>query len=65
MSLHPSPSVFTLRRAAPSAVRSPSTDRQLFAAVALLVVVLVADAQLILAAAPNFADLASLYVSTT
>lgn len=61
MSLHPSSSAFTMRHP----VRSSSADPQLFTAVALLLAVLIADALVILAAAPSLADLASLYVSTT
>jgi hypothetical protein len=54
-----------VRRTARSAVRSSSADPQLFAAVALLLAVLIADALLIWGAAPSLGDLGSLYVSTT
>jgi hypothetical protein len=65
MSLHSSASTLPLRRASRSAVPHRSTDPKLFAAVALLVAVLIADALLIWAAVPGLADLASFYVSTT
>ena len=65
MSFHSSASTLPLRRASRSAVPRSSTDPKLFAAVALLVAVLVADALLIWAAVPRLADLASFYVSTT
>ncbi len=65
MSLHSSASTVPLRRAPRSAVPNSSADPKLFAAAALLIAVLIADALLIRAAAPNLADLASFYVSTT
>jgi len=65
MSLHTSSSALPSRRAPQSAVRGLSADPKLFAAVSLLIAVLIADALLILAAAPGLADLASFYVSTT
>jgi hypothetical protein len=65
MSLHASSSALPLRRAPPSAVQDSPTNPKLFAAAALLIAVLIADALLILAAAPSVADLASLYVTTT
>jgi len=46
-------------------VQDSPTNPKLFAAAALLIAVLIADALLILAAAPSVADLASLYVTTT
>lgn len=54
-----------MRRPARSAVQSSSIDGKFYAAVALLIAVLVADALLIWAAAPSVADLATFYVSTT
>jgi len=65
MSLHSSPSAFTSHRVAPSAGQSSSADPQLFTAIALLLAVLIADSLPIVAAAPNLADLAALYVTTT
>lgn len=65
MSLHASSSALPLRRAPPSAVQDLPTNPKLFAAAALLIAVLIADALLILAAAPSVANLASLYVTTT
>lgn len=65
MSLHPSSSAFTMRHPGRRSERRPFADPQLFTAVALLLAVVIADALLILAAAPKLADLASLYVSTT
>ncbi len=65
MSVHQAPAAFTSRRPVPIAAQSSPTDQRLFTAIALLVAVLIAAALLVLAAAPNLADLASLYVSTT
>jgi len=65
MSLHLSSTAVTMRRPARSAVQSSSIDGKFYAAVALLIAVLVADALLIWAAAPSVADLATFYVSTT
>ncbi len=65
MSLHSSASTLPLRRIPRSAATHSSADPKLFAAVALLVAVLIADALVILAATPSLADLASFYVSTT
>jgi len=65
MSLHSSSTAVTMRRPARSAVQSSSIDGKFYAAVALLIAVLVADALLIWAAAPSVADLATFYVSTT
>lgn len=64
MSLHPTHSGFTMRPVR-SAARRSSADPQLFTAVVLLLAVLIADALLILSAAPSLADLGSFYVSTT
>jgi len=61
MSLHSSSSVFTMRHP----VRRSAADPKLFAAVALLIAVLIADAILISAAAPSLVDLGSLYLTTT
>jgi hypothetical protein len=65
MSLHLSYSTLPLRRAPRGAARDSSADSKLFAAVALLIAVLIADAVVIQAAVPSLADLASFYVSTT
>jgi hypothetical protein len=65
MSLHSSSSAVTMHHPARGAVEKSSADPKLLIAMALFVAVLVADALLILAAAPNLADLGSLYISTT
>ena len=46
-------------------VRRSAADPKLFAAVALLIAVLIADAILISAGAPSLVDLGSLYLTTT
>jgi hypothetical protein len=65
MSIRPSSSSFALRHAPRSAVQNSSADPKLFIAVALFLVVLIANALVILAAAPSSTDPASFYVSTT
>lgn len=65
MSVHLSSSALPSHRTGGAAAQGAYTDPGLFTAVALLIAVLVADALLILAAAPSLADLATVYITTT
>jgi hypothetical protein len=65
MSIQTSPLALALHRHTRTAPRWTPAEPQLYIAVALLLAVLIAEAFVIAAAPPSFADIGSLYITST